>query len=188
MRIISGTWRGRRLKTPADDSIRPTSDRVREAMFNTMFSFAGRDEGWEIDDAVVLDLFSGTGALGLEALSRGARSVTFVESDRSARALIEANLAQLDVDSEVGTVLASDAVRHVESAVQGGVDLVFADPPYGFERWDELIAATPSDRLVAESAGALHAPDGWRCIASRSYGATVLSFFERTWIQGKEDR
>ncbi|MCH7788750.1 MAG: RsmD family RNA methyltransferase [Acidobacteria bacterium] len=176
------------MQAPSDDRIRPTPDRVREAMFNTLYSLSGRDDGWSVENATVLDLFSGTGALGIEALSRGARSVGFIESDRSALELIEQNLAQLGADEKIATVISIDVLQYLKSVERPGADLVFADPPYGYDLWAELMDALPADRLVAESSGELDEPTGWRSIASRSYGTSVLTFFESTRIQGKEDR
>src|SRR3954451_21693234 len=117
MRVIAGTYGGRTLKTPKGDSTRPTSDRVREALFSILHD--------RIQDARVLDLFAGSGALGLEALSRGAGSVTFVDLDRAAFAAVKANLAALGAEREVRQI---DALRFLSGALQ--YDLVFLAPPY----------------------------------------------------------
>jgi 16S rRNA (guanine966-N2)-methyltransferase len=119
MRIIAGKWRGRPLKAPPGHSTRPTSDRVREALFSML---ASRLDSFK--DLKVCDLFAGTGALGLEALSRGAAHCTFVESDRAALEALKANIATLDADD--ATVRAA-AAEHFSG---GPFDLVFADPPY----------------------------------------------------------
>ena len=120
MRIVAGRHKGRRLRAPVGAGTRPTADRVREAVF----SILGPVEGLR-----VLDLYAGSGALGLEALSRGAGSATFVESGRSALAAIRANLAAAGEDAEV---VASDAIKwlRAEAGRKGAFDLVFCDPPY----------------------------------------------------------
>src|SRR4051812_48392086 len=123
MRVISGTARGRRISgTPAGAATRPTSDKVREAIFNVL--------GEQVRGARVLDLFAGTGALGIEALSRGATHATFVEGDRALCKTIAQTLAAL-VFSGLGSVLCRD-VRRAGGAREGGpYALVFLDPPYG---------------------------------------------------------
>jgi 16S rRNA (guanine966-N2)-methyltransferase len=120
MRIVAGRHKGRRLGTPAGAGTRPTADRVREALF----SILGPMEGLR-----VLDLYAGSGALGIEALSRGAESATFVESARPALAAIRANL---DATGEQAEVVVSDAIRWLRAAGEGerAFDLVFCDPPY----------------------------------------------------------
>lgn len=119
MRIIAGKWRGRPLKAPLGQATRPTSDRAREALFSMLVSRIGSFEGLK-----VCDLFAGTGALGFEALSRGAAHCTFVETDRAALEALKANAATLGADA---TIRAQSA----EHFTGGPFDLVFADPPYG---------------------------------------------------------
>jgi 16S rRNA (guanine966-N2)-methyltransferase len=120
MRIIAGRWRGRPLVSPRGLATRPTSDRVREALFSMLQSRLGSFEGLE-----VADLFAGSGALGLEALSRGAARCTFVESDRAAIEAIRANLAALGAEGEVRPGPAENA------RLPRPADLAFLDPPYG---------------------------------------------------------
>ena len=124
MRVIAGELGGRTIRSPKGSTIRPTSDRVREAIFNTLFSLDA------VDGAEVTDLFAGTGALGIEALSRGAAHCTFVDRDADAVALIESNLASLDL-ADRARVVRADALVHARRT--GPVDLVLADPPYRFE-------------------------------------------------------
>jgi 16S rRNA (guanine966-N2)-methyltransferase len=120
MRIVAGAYGGRRIAAPAGRSTRPTSDRVREALFSIL---------GPIDDLRVLDLFAGSGALGIEALSRGAAEAVFVDSDARAVTAIERNLETLGADARVHR---RDALKWLESAADGedAFDLVFADPPY----------------------------------------------------------
>ena len=132
MRIIAGEWRGRRLKTPRGDATRPTSDRVREAWFSIV--------GHNIAGASVLDLFSGSGALGLEALSRGAASVVFVEKARAALDALRANIATLGVQ-DASTVIRGDAMRYARGLDAHTFDLAFADPPYDRGLAGELLIA-----------------------------------------------
>src|SRR5579862_3097519 len=120
MRIIAGSHRGHRIAAPPGRDTRPTSDRVRENAFNLI---------GPVDDANVLDLFAGSGALGLEALSRGAARATFVESDRDACRVISANLDKLRLH---GSVLCADVVRTVMHE-RLHYDLVLCDPPYDFD-------------------------------------------------------
>jgi 16S rRNA (guanine966-N2)-methyltransferase len=120
LRIIGGTWRGRKLRFPPSEAIRPTPDRVRETLFNWL---AGRTAG-----ARCLDLFAGSGALGLEALSRGAVHVTFVESDVAAVRELEARLSEWQAQG--AQVERRDALQYLHSPVVRAFDLVFLDPPF----------------------------------------------------------
>lgn len=123
LRIISGAWRGRRLRFPPSPAIRPTPDRVRETLFNWL---AGAVVG-----ARCLDLFAGSGALGLEALSRGARHVTFVEHERTAAHAIEACLAQWDRDRRCDWRVAAEDAQAFLATAGHPFDIVFLDPPFG---------------------------------------------------------
>ena len=137
MRVIAGQWRGRPLKAPPGAATRPTSDRVREALFSILAA--------RVADARVLDLFAGSGALGIEALSRGAQTATFVDDAPAAIRAIEANLATLRAAAEVRR---SDVLRFLTSARRGAAqyDLVFLDPPY---RDAERLAPALSEALPA---------------------------------------
>jgi len=156
MRVIAGTLKGRRLKTPTWEGLRPTSDKLRETLFNIL---QGRVGG-----ARVLDGYAGTGALGIEALSRGAAQVTFIERDRRAVALIAANLAACGV-TEGYTIESGDVVavlggrpsrRSGEAATADRFDLVLLDPPYDMSTVDALGAAArhlaPAGIIVIERA------------------------------------
>lgn len=131
IRIIAGDFKGRRLKTPATDKVRPTADRVREAWFSIL-------QRW-IRGARVLDLYAGSGALGLEALSRGAISADFVEVRRASLTALKANIAALKVEDRV-TVHRADALKFAEQLHSGQYDVVFADPPYDTDAAARLVA------------------------------------------------
>ncbi len=126
LRVIAGAHKGRRLKTPTWDGLRPTSDRLRETLFNVV---SPRLEG-----ARVLDGYAGTGALGIEAISRGATSVTFIDEDRRAQALVDENLARCGIENGYAIIPASVA-RGIETLQAAGqvFDLVLLDPPYDLD-------------------------------------------------------
>lgn len=173
MRVVAGSARGRRISAPPGTDTRPTTDRVREAVFNALGSLGA------VDGAVVADLFAGSGALGIEALSRGAASVHFVESDRRAAAVIEENLAALDLGD--GAVVLRQPVAAAIGHLPPTLDLVLADPPYAFDGWDELLAAL-APRLAEDGIAALESdravplPSGWEKVRERTYGGTVVLF------------
>ncbi len=173
MRIIAGERRGATIAAPPGLSTRPTGDRVREAAFNLI---------GPVDGATVLDLYAGSGALGLEALSRGAASVTFVESDRAACRVISENLAKLRFTG--ARVACADAIWTLRQETRT-YDLVLVDPPY--EQWAEL------EPRLAESLARVLAPDGLLVVetgsrtepalplalrTSRRYGSARLTLFE----------
>jgi 16S rRNA (guanine966-N2)-methyltransferase len=166
VRIVAGTARGRRLLVPDRADVRPTSDRVREAVFNALYS---------LDDVIagasVLDLFAGTGALGLEALSRGAREVTFVEHGRAATAALMANIEALGFAPDA-TIVRADALRWLPTAPH--FDVAFLDPPYEFDGWDGLLAALDSALAVTESDRPIGPRAGWGLVRERRYGTTVV--------------
>jgi 16S rRNA (guanine966-N2)-methyltransferase len=177
MRVVSGEVRGRRLVAPKGVTTRPTSDRVRQATFNALASL-----GYP-DDATVVDLFAGSGALGIEALSRGAAHCTFVDSDRHAIAAIEANLAATGLAGRA-TVVRSDVLGWLRSGGSGDrtaarADLALADPPYGFSGWHVLLASAPAPLVVVESDREVEVPPGWLLVRSKRYGVTVVEFLER---------
>ncbi len=173
MRVVAGSAGGRRLAAPPGTDTRPTTDRVREAVFNALGSLG------VVDGARVADLFAGSGALGIEALSRGAASAHFVESDRRAADVIERNLADLALDDRAVVLR-----RPVEGAVADlpvGLDLVLADPPYAFDAWDVLLEAlvphlADDAVVVVESDRSVALPAGWEKVRERTYGGTVVLF------------
>ena len=177
MRIIAGSRKGARIFAPKGRETRPTGDRVREAAFNLI------GPGF-VEDADVLDLFAGSGAMGLEALSRGAAHATFVESDREACRAINRNLDKLGLEG--ATVLCQDALTALRTDARGGTsyDLVLVDPPYRrFSLQNALIQHLPeilaSEGLLLVETAATEEPDlPLRKRTSRRYGAARLTLFE----------
>jgi 16S rRNA (guanine966-N2)-methyltransferase len=180
VRVVAGTARGRRLATPNDrrggSSVRPTTDRVRESVFNALHSRGAVVDAW------VLDLFAGTGALGIEALSRGATHVTFVDRVRDAVALVEANLDTCDL-ADRATVVQADGPRWLAAGIGGAAgpwDLVLLDPPYDFDGWIELLEAmvgvTAADGIVVvESYHEVDAGAQWHVDSCRRAAGTVVT-------------
>jgi len=130
-----------------------------------------------IEGARVLDLFAGSGALGVEALSRGAGSAVFVEPDRATRQVIEANVEL--VDAARATIVAGTAATHLASCEADSYDLVFADPPYAFDDWSELFAliegvVADDGMVVVESDRPIDPPEGWVILRAKRYGSTVV--------------
>ncbi len=168
MRIIAGKWRGRRIDAPADERVRPTGDRVREAWMSIV-------NPW-LPGARVLDLFAGSGALGLEALSRGADSVDFVEIASTSLATITSNADRLSARDGI-TLHRADALRFIERLEPHAYDVAFADPPYGMglaervvEQWLEKPFA---DIIGIEHAARDRLPGG----DTRAYGTAAVTFF-----------
>jgi 16S rRNA (guanine966-N2)-methyltransferase len=183
MRVVAGSLRGRTIEAPDGDATRPTTDRTREAVFNSLASMG------VLDDAVVLDLYAGSGAMGIEALSRGARRCTFIERDRRALDSIRGNIRALDL-SDRSSVVAGDVMASV--VAQRGVDLALVDPPYEFADWARLlevlsIALGPDAVVVAESGRDLGEPEGWLVRRSKRYGRTWVTFLERD-VSGDDPR
>ena len=175
MRVVAGSARGRRLEAPDGDGTRPTGDRVREAVFNSLHSMGA------VEDATVLDLYAGSGALGIEALSRGAAHATFADTDRRAVAAIEANLAATGL-AEQATVVRADAATVVSRAVAEGRrwDLALLDPPYAFAGWADLLEGFPADVVVVESDRSIEPGPGWGVVRERRYGSTLVAVLRPT--------
>jgi 16S rRNA (guanine966-N2)-methyltransferase len=169
MRIVAGEFKGRRLTAPETAATRPTTDRVREAVFNALSSLD------VIVGATVADLYAGSGALGIEALSRGAEHCTFLEKDRAALSAIHENIATLGLTGRT-RVVSGDALVMSKGLT---VDLAFADPPYGFDQWPALLANVRTDFVVAESAAEVDARDGWEHVRVKRYGRTWVTFLQR---------
>lgn len=170
--MIAGELRGRRLSAPTDPGVRPTSERVREAVFDILFSLGG------VEGMQVADLFAGSGAMGIEALSRGAASVTFVDSNPTALTSLRDNLASLGLgDAErTGdvTVIRADVTTWAPSTASR-YDLILCDPPYDFDGWQSLMTNLPGDLAVLESGAAITAPQGWGVIKTKRYGGTIVT-------------
>lgn len=178
MRIVGGELRGRPLQTPSSDDIRPTTDRTREALFNTL------SHSWieSFDDIRVLDLFAGTGALGLEALSRGAKQCVFVEQSVEGRALIRANIENFK-QTGVTKIFRRDATKLGAAGTMPPFDLLFADPPYGQGLGERaLISAAegnwlkPNALCILEEAATapFTLPDNFELHDERRYGDTII--------------
>ncbi len=183
MRIIAGDFRGRRLSTLGKGdtaaALRPTADRVRESLFNVLNSYGDAVRG-----AQVLDLFAGTGALGLEALSRGAAHVTFVENGRAAQRILQQNIALCRAEARCH-VIARDA-RKLDEATRAPADLVFLDPPYGRALGEAALQGAlqggwiaPGALIVWEENAAIAPPAGLTLLEARRYGDTVISILEQ---------
>lgn len=169
VRIVAGDLRGRRLVAPPASTTRPTTDKAREAVFNALASLD------VVVGARVVDLYAGSGALGIEALSRGAAHCTFVERDRTAVRAIDENVAVLGLRDR-SRVIVADAIV---AAPKLAADLVFADPPYGFDDWPRLLRAVDADLVVAEAATEVPAPAGWEHGRVKRYGRTWVTFLHR---------
>lgn len=182
MRIISGRFKGRKLFTPENRSIRPTSDKAREALFSII--------GSKIENARILDLFAGTGAFGIEALSRGARRATFVEASQKAVDTIGNNLALLEIENEADLIQGRipDVFKRFEFS-GGPFDIIFLDPPYDgdfisstFENNDFRTFVTETTLVIAEHPvfrQEFELSGHLEMIDRRKYGKTLISFFRK---------
>jgi 16S rRNA (guanine966-N2)-methyltransferase len=169
VRIVAGEWRGRRIAAPDDSRVRPTADRVREAWMSIVHP--------SLDGARVLDLFAGSGALGLEALSRGAQSSDFVEMHAPSLRALRANIALLGAGGRA-TVHRGDALRFVAALAPGAYDVAFADPPYRLGMAEQVVArwleAPFATVLGVEHAAKEAMPEGGE---TRRYGDTAVTLY-----------
>lgn len=170
MRVISGEFGGRRLVAPEGETTRPTTDKVRQAVFNSLSSMG------VVEGAVVADLYAGSGALGIEAISRGAERCVFVERDRYALHALRENIATLKIEDRC-TVHGTDVMAWVPA--MRNVDIAFIDPPYAFDAWPALLALVDVGLVVAEADDPVDAPEGWTQLRSRRYGRTWITLLER---------
>jgi 16S rRNA (guanine966-N2)-methyltransferase len=183
MRVIGGTLRGRALAGPKSQAIRPTADRLREALFNILVH--GYDD--PVTGARVLDLFAGIGALGIEALSRGAAFALFVDDGAEARALIRENVATLGLGG-TSRIFRRDATKLGPAHPVEPFSLVFLDPPYGRGLAEKSLASarggqwlTPDALIVVEEAAtAFVSPDGFAEVERRRYDDTEFTFLRTT--------
>jgi 16S rRNA (guanine966-N2)-methyltransferase len=180
LRIVSGKFRGKALLSPTDDSIRPTSDRARESVFNILASRIGV----HLDGLKVLDLFAGTGALGLEALSRGASGAVFVDTGAEARGIIRDHIEAFGI-AGIAKLLRRDATALGEAGTMGPFNLVFLDPPYGKGLGEQALIAlksggwlAPDATIVLEESAEveLALPEGFEIEDRREYGAAAVHF------------
>ena len=185
MRIVAGKFKGREIKGPTGGATRPTSDRVRESIFNIL---AHGIEGFELEDVRVMDLFAGTGALGLEAVSRGAKYCCFVEEDAGARGVIRTNADACGVIGQT-RIWKRDATDLGPCAPQSPYDLVFVDPPYGKGLGEKALDAlikggwlVAGGIVVLEEANESQIEEiaGLALIDTRNYGDTRVRFFQLT--------
>jgi len=186
MRIVGGKWRGRRLDAPKDRAVRPTRDRVREALFNILEHRRLAAEGEPaLPDARVLDAFAGTGALGLEALSRGARHVTFMDNASDAVRVIRRNVAALGA-SEATDILQADCLS--PPATKRSCTLTFLDPPYRAALAEPALVALARRGWIAaggiccvelDARDGFACPDGFEEIDTRRYGTTRIVILRR---------
>ncbi|HZZ94039.1 MAG TPA: 16S rRNA (guanine(966)-N(2))-methyltransferase RsmD [Usitatibacter sp.] len=172
VRIIGGEWRSRVIHFPPAAALRPTPDRVRETLFNWL--------GQRLDGLACLDLFAGSGALGFEALSRGAARVVMVERDRATARALRDNAVKLNAGG--AEVVESDAIAYLQRAGET-FDVVFIDPPYASDLATRALAAVaprvaPEGRVYVESAGRVEPPAGWKALRADRAGAVRYALFE----------
>ena len=172
MRIVAGRHRGLALEPPADARIRPTADRVRQAIFDVLEHRFGLGAASPLRGAVVLDAFCGSGAMGIEALSRGAAHCTFVERDRAAVEALRANISALGLAGK-STVVVADVWSW--PGIGRPCDLAIVDPPYAFDAWDDLLARIDAPYVVCEAAREVAASEGRTVLRSRGYGRTTVT-------------
>jgi 16S rRNA (guanine966-N2)-methyltransferase len=176
LRVIAGEFKGRRLAVPKDDFCRPTLDRVKESIFNVL--------GADVIDRKGLDLYCGTGSLGIEALSRGASKVVFMDSNRKAIALVQKNISMLALDKRAKFIL-SDILRFDWKRSETGFGLVIADPPYELMTGDMLIEALTRHEIMANGGLLVFersrqekiSPEPLQHLKSLKFGQTEVDFF-----------
>ncbi|HXQ44524.1 MAG TPA: RsmD family RNA methyltransferase [Acidimicrobiales bacterium] len=167
MRVIAGTSRGRPLRAPVGGTTRPTADRVREAIFNILGALI------EVEGSDVVDLFAGSGAMGIEALSRGAASVVFVDSSLPAVRAVRANVTGTGLDGARTQVVRADVLEWLLRPHR--FDLALCDPPYTFDAWSELLGRLRAEVAVLESDRPVVVPGTWEIIRNKRYGGTLVT-------------
>ena len=174
MRVVAGELRGRRINAPLGKKTRPTTDKAREATFNALGSLG------VVVGARVVDAFAGSGALGIEALSRGAEHCTFIERDREALEVLRENLETLGL-VEKSTIVRGDVLTNI--ALVRNASLVLADPPYEFKQWRQFLGEVACDLVVAESDRDMNLASpaiiGWEVTRVKRYGRAYVSFLQR---------
>lgn len=171
---MAGTAKGRRLVVPKGKLTRPTPERVREAIFNSLHSMG------VLTGARVLDIYAGTGALGIEALSRGAESAVFIENHQQALNCLKANLDSTRTADKAQVIAADteaalDVLRHDNQTF----DVALVDPPYAFDGWSDLLAGVPAPVVVVESDRCLDVGTEWEIRRRKRYGSTVVTLIVR---------
>lgn len=170
MRVVAGSARGRRLVAPRGLAVRPTSDRVREATFNALSSLGA------IEGSDFLDAYAGTGAMGIEALSRGATAATFVDSSRDAAAAIEENLRITGLSGRA-EVICRDVADYL--AEPRSFDVAVFDPPYEFDGWGGVLEVVEAAVVVVESDRHIAMGERWRVVREKRYAGTVVAIAVR---------
>ncbi|MBC95628.1 16S rRNA (guanine(966)-N(2))-methyltransferase RsmD [bacterium] len=165
MRVIAGVAKGHKLVKPSGDHIRPTRDRVKEAIFNSLHSYG------LINGRTFIDLFSGTGSLGIEALSRGAKSVVFVDNHAEAIDCIMLNVEKLNYGPS-SKIQKADAINFLRK--EDYFDVALLDPPYKYEHWGKLLKRINAKSIVIESSEPVTLESDWQIIKSQKYGQTNL--------------
>lgn len=178
MRIITGKLKGRRFSIPKGLDVRPTTDRTKESIFNKI------DVYKYIEGSVILDLFGGSGNLGFEAISRGAKNVTYVEIDPNNVKHIEKTATDLGIENQIRTNI-SDVQRYLEGMAIP-YDFIFCDPPYNYEWMEEMIAQILENKWLKEDGWLILEHDKYHnykdhphCFFSKAYGRTTVSIFEK---------
>ncbi len=173
MRVVGGSAKGRKLKAPPGSGTRPITDRAKEAIFNML------EARMNLVDITVADLFAGSGSFGIEALSRGAAHVTFVEWDRTAARTLAGNLDDLGFSDRAELVVAPVpiALRRL-----GPVDLAFCDPPYADDPWPDLLERLEADLLVGHAETPVTLTERWEEITRRSYGRAQIVIARRAAV------
>ncbi len=170
MRVVGGSARGRKINAPPGTGTRPITDRAKEAIFNMLASQGG------LVDAVVADLFAGSGSFGIEALSRGAAHVTFVERNRVAAKTLAGNVDRLGFSDRADVIVAPVAST---LARLGPVDIVFCDPPYGDDPWRELLDRLEAELLVGHAETPVELTERWQEVRRRTYGRSQIVIARR---------
>ncbi len=168
MRVIGGVARGRPLKAKLPDTVRPTTDYAREAIFSMLESRGG------LQDLVVADLYCGSGALGIEALSRGAAKCYFFDADAACLAAAKANLEPLGIEGEASFT----KVKLPVWSPPPDLDLLLADPPYGPLNLASLLKGVRASRVIIENDRHMDAPEGWEVTKTKRYGTTFVTMLE----------
>lgn len=207
VRVIAGISRGRIIRAPSGTVTRPTADRVREAIFDILANVV------DLDGARVADLFAGSGAMGIEALSRGAGSVVFVDRDPAALKVVRSNLAAAGLEDAQTEIVRADVLAWLSGSRSPGergldesgatgrpgplagrsgppgsgrprrFDLALCDPPYAFEQWGELLERLEADLAVLESDRDVEIPETWDVVRNRRYGGTLVTVIRAAGTQ-----